>query len=166
MPPSTPGNSAAPPRGVVLTRVFDAPRPVVFDAWTDSKQMSQWFGPRGYTSVCEVDAKPGGAIRVEMRAPDGTVHSSRGVFEDVRKPERLVFTMGVAGADGALLFEVLNTVTFEEHAGKTKVTVDARVLKSSPGAEQFLRGMEEGWKQTLDRLGEHVERKVAGAARR
>ncbi len=69
---------------LVMTREFDAPRELVFKAWTDAKQTAQWWGPKGFTNpVCELDVRVGGAIRIHMRAPDGVVYPMTGVFEEI-----------------------------------------------------------------------------------
>jgi uncharacterized protein YndB with AHSA1/START domain len=142
---------------MITTRIFDAPREVVFQAWTDPKQLQRWWGPKGFTNpVCEVDARPGGAIRIHMRAPDGTVYPMTGVFHEVVVPERLVFTSSALDANGNPLFEVLNTVTFAEEGGKTKLTVHASVSKVIGDAAPHLAGMEQGWSMTLDRLAEEL----------
>src|SRR6266576_3042626 len=99
---------------LVLTRVFDAPRELVFKARTDPKQVAQWWRPHGFSNpVCELDLRPGAAIRIHKRGPDGTVYPMTGDHEIV-KPERLVFTRAALGADGSPLFEVLTTMTFAE----------------------------------------------------
>jgi uncharacterized protein YndB with AHSA1/START domain len=146
-------------RELVMKRVFDAPRKVVFAAWTDPKQLAQWWGPTGFTNpVCELDVRPGGAIRIDMRAPDGTIYPMTGVFVKIVAPDRLVFTERIVFTSVAMdkygkpLFENLNTVTFAEQGGKTLMTLHVRVVKSTAGAVQHLAGMDEGWKLTLDRL--------------
>lgn len=140
---------------VTLTRIYNAPRERVWKAWTDPKQFAQWWGPAGFTNPrCEVDVRPGGAIRIDMRGPDGTVYPMTGVYEEVVAYERLVFTASALDEKGKPLFEVLNTVTFAEQGGKTKLTVQARVVTKTAGADAMLDGMEEGWKGSLDRLGE------------
>lgn len=64
---------------LVLTRTFDAPRELVFKAWTDAKQLAEWWGPKGFTNpVCDIDVRPGGAIRIDMTGPDGTVYPMGG----------------------------------------------------------------------------------------
>ncbi len=142
---------------LVLTRVFDAPREVVFEAWTDPRHLVQWWGPKGFTNpVCEADARPGGAIRVHMRAPDGTVYPMTGVFDEVVRPERLVFTSSPLDAQGNPMFEVLTTVTFAEQGQKTKLTLQATVVKLTDAAAPYLQGMEMGWTQSLERLAEHL----------
>src|SRR5262249_13750432 len=78
---------------LTLKRVFDAPRALVWKAWTDPKMMEQWFGPRGFTiPVCELDVCKGGSLRIVMRGPDGADYPMKGVFLSVTEPERLVFT--------------------------------------------------------------------------
>jgi len=142
---------------LVLTRVFKAPRGPVFAAWTEPTQVAQWWGPNGFTNpVCELDVRPGGAIRIHMRGPDGTVYPMTGVYQEIVEPERLVFTGAALDESGKPLFEVLNTVAFVEHDGTTKLTVRARVVKSTAGAAPYLAGMEAGWTQSLERLGVHL----------
>ncbi len=144
-------------RELVITRVFDAPRERVFDAWIDPEQLAQWWGPNGFTNpVCEIDVRPGGAIRIDMRAPDGTVYPMTGAFREIARPKRLIFTSAALDRAGKPLFEVLNTVTFAERGGKTTLTVRARVSKATAEAAPYLEGMDEGWSQSLDRLGAHV----------
>ena len=144
-------------RELVLTRVFDAPRELVFKAWTDPKQVAQWWGPHGFTNpVCDLDVRPGGAIRIHMRGPDGTVYPMTGVYNEVVEPERLVFTSAALDADGNPMFEVLTTVTFAEQGGKTKQIMRARVVKSTAEAAPYIKGMEAGWTQSLERLAESL----------
>jgi uncharacterized protein YndB with AHSA1/START domain len=142
---------------LVLTRVFDAPRSLVFQAWIDPVHVAQWWGPRGFTNpVCELDPHPGGAILIHMRAPNGVVYPMTGVFQEIVPPERLSFLSGAMDDKGNLLFEILNTVTFAEQAGKTTLTLHARVIKSTPAAAPHLAGMEIGWTQSLERLAAFV----------
>lgn len=141
---------------LVITRVFDAPRQLVFRAWTDPKQVAQWWGPNGFTNpVCELDVRPGGEIRIHMRAPNGVIYPMKGVFEIV-EPERIVFVSSALDENGNSMFDVLNTITFVEQHGKTSLTMQARVLRETAVAPQYLQGMEVGWNQTLDRLGNHL----------
>ncbi len=144
---------------LVLTRVFDAPRKLVFKAWIDPKHLAQWWGPHGFTNpVCELDLRPGGALLIHMRGPDGAVYPMKGVFHEIVEPERLVFTSAVDDEDGNTRLEVLNTVTFSESGGKTTLNLQARVVKATSEAAPMLKGMEEGWKQSLERLAEYVAR--------
>jgi uncharacterized protein YndB with AHSA1/START domain len=145
-------------RVLVMERVFDAPRELVFQAWTDPKHVAQWWGPKGFTNpVCELDVRPGGAILIHMRGPDGVVYPTKGVYREIMSPERLVFTNSAfQGEGGNSLLEVLTTVTFGEHNGKTRLTLRAVVVKSTPEVAAALAGMEEGWNQSLDRLAEDL----------
>lgn len=138
---------------LVLTRELNAPRELVWKAWTDAKHLAQWWGPKGFTNpVCEVDVRPGGAILIHMRAPDGRVYPMKGKFEEIVAPERLVFLSGAMDDAGNLLFEISNTVTFAEVAGKTRVTLRAHVVSATAAAPAYLAGMETGWTQSLERL--------------
>ena len=151
-------NMETPERVLVITRIFDAPRELVFKAWTDPKRLAQWWGPKGFTNpICELDVRPGGAIRIDMTGPDGVVYPTKGVFHEIVEPERLVITTSAfEDEDGNPQLEVLNTVTFTEHNGKTKLTLRAVVVKSAPAVAAALAGMEEGWSQSLDRLAEEL----------
>jgi uncharacterized protein YndB with AHSA1/START domain len=168
MTENNPKNSAAMnavARELVITRVFDAPRSLAFRAWVDPNHLAQWWGPHGFTNpVCELEARPGGAIRIHMRAPDGVVYPMTGVYREVAEPERLVFTSVALDEAGDPLFEVLNVVTFAEQGGKATLTLQARVLKTTAKATPYLAGMEAGWTQSLERLESHVARVRADAA--
>lgn len=143
---------------LVITRVFDAPRELVFKAWTDTKHMAHWWGPNGFTNpVCELDVRVGGAIRIDMRAPNGVVYPMKGAFEEIDEPRRLVFVSSALDEKGNSMFDVLNTVIFGEQRGKTALTLQARVIKATAQAPQYLQGMQAGWTQSLDRLGAHLD---------
>jgi uncharacterized protein YndB with AHSA1/START domain len=145
-------------REVTLTRIFDAPVQLVWTAWTDPRHLAQWWGPKNFTNpVCELDLRPGGAIRIHMRAPDGVVYPMTGEFEEIVPPERLVFTSVARDLEDKPLLKGLNTVTFEDVGGKTKVTVHSRAVGLAPIAPQMLAGMEMGWTQSLDKLAGLVE---------
>lgn len=144
---------------VTITRIFDAPRELVFKAWTDPKHLAKWFGPKGFTNpVCEADARVGGTWHIVMRSPDGTEHPCGGVYREVVRPERLVFTNIATDKDGNPILDGLTTVIFEEHAGKTKLTLQTRATAVVEYAVAHLKGMEAGWTQSLERLGEELER--------
>ncbi|MEA2712035.1 MAG: hypothetical protein QOF78_4636 [Phycisphaerales bacterium] len=148
--------NAAARREVVLTRIIDAPRALVFKAWIDPKRLAKWWGPKGFTNPrCEIDVRPGGAIRIDMRAPNGIVYPMTGVFQEIIEPERLVFTSAALDGEGKPLFENLNLITFAEHGAggaQTRLTVQARVQHETAQAAPYLAGMEEGWTMTIDRL--------------
>ena len=140
-------------RRLKIIRVFDAPRRVVFKAWIDPEQLARWWGPRGFTHpLCEVDARPGGAIRIIMRAPDGMSHEVKGVFREINEPERLVFTNRAIGSQGEPLLEGLTTVSFTEQEGKTTMTLETSAVALLPEARSMLDGMNDGWNQSLERL--------------
>ena len=140
---------------LTLIRVFDARRDAVFRAWTDSRRMAAWWGPKMFTNpLSEIDARPGGAIRIDMRGPDGVVYPMTGVFHEVDAPGRLVFTSrSYEDAAGRSKLEVLNTATFAAApGGKTKLVLRAVVVKAEPELAQALAGMEQGWSESLDKL--------------
>ena len=140
-------------RVVLITRILDAPPSLVFKAWTDPAHLAQWWGPKGFTNpVCEIDVRPGGALRIVMRAPDGAEHPMTGTFKEIVENERLVFTVVAVDRDGKPLLEALTTVTFAEQGGMTKLTVHASAVGLASIAAQMLGGMEAGWTQSLERL--------------
>lgn len=142
-------------RAVKIRRVFDAPRALVWRAWTDPKMMAQWFGPRMFTTpVCELDVRVGGALRIVMRGPDGSEYPMSGVFTEVVAPERLVFTNIPVDKDGTRLMQGETRVTFAEAGGKTELVVTAHMVGLVPIARQMLAGMEAGWTQSIDKLQE------------
>ena len=145
-------------RELVLTRIIDAPRELVFRMWTDPVHLAKWWGPRDFTNpVCEIDFRPGGALRIVMRAPDGTDYPMGGIFREIVTPERLVFTNCALDRDGNILLDGLTTVTFAEQGEKTKLTVQTRATALVPAAAQYLEGMQAGWEQTLDGLARHAQ---------
>ena len=144
-------------RKVLITRVLDAPRSLVFKLWTDPQHMAQWWGPHGFTNpICEMDVQVGGALRIVMRAPDGVDYPMTGAFREIVVPERLVFVAVAEDAAGNPLLEALTTVTFEEHGSKTRLTVEASGVGLAPVAPQMLAGMEAGWTQSLEKLESYV----------
>jgi uncharacterized protein YndB with AHSA1/START domain len=149
---------------VTITRVYDAPRELVWKAWTDPKHLTQWWGPKSFSNpICEVDARPGGAIWIVMRGPKGTDNDNdfpmSGTFHEVVEPERLVFTAVAEDTDGNPLLTAHTTVTFEKApGGKTKLTVHAEGKGIAPIAPQMLAGMEAGWTQSLEKLAELLAR--------
>jgi uncharacterized protein YndB with AHSA1/START domain len=144
---------------VEIVRVFDAPRALVWQAWTDPAMMAQWFGPRHFTSsVPEYDVRAGGKLRIVMHGPDGNDYPMKGVFIEVTPPERLVFSNIAIDKDGNHLLEGETTVTFAEHGGKTTMSLKSHAVGRVPTAPQMLAGMEAGWTQSIDKLEELVVR--------
>jgi len=144
-------------REIVVTRLFDAPRERVFEAWTDPEQVAQWWGPHGFTTtVHEMDVRPGGVWRFVMHGADGTDYENKVVFVEVAKPERLVYNHG--GGEEADTEQFHVTVTFAEEEGKTRLAlrmVFGSVAERDHMVEEY--GALEGANQTLERLAEHLE---------
>jgi uncharacterized protein YndB with AHSA1/START domain len=143
-----------PLKEVTITRVFNAPRQLVWKAWTDEKMMSQWWGPHRFRNlVCEMDVKPGGKIRIKMDSPEFPDHWMTGTFLEIDEPNKLVFNSGAfLDENSNPQLEVMNTITFKEQNGKTEVTVHAAVTRATPAQAAAMAGMNEGWSQSLDRL--------------
>ena len=127
-------------REVTLTRIIEAPRALVWAAWTEPRHMAQWWGPHHFTNPrCELDVRPGGVIHIDMRAPDGTMYPMGGIYHEIAPHERIVLTSFVDMADGTRLVESHNTVLFTEHGGKTKVILRARAAGFTQLASRFTR---------------------------
>jgi len=140
---------------MTLTRTINAPREMVFKAWTDPEQLKKWWGPKGFTNpVCDVESRPGGSILIHMTAPDGIVYPMDGVFHEIIEPRKIVFTTAALDKNGNRLFEVLNTVTFDEDNGKTKLNLHTAVSNITEEGKPYISGMNEGWNQSIDRLEE------------
>jgi len=148
-------------RRVFIVRVFDAPRELVWRAWTEPQHMAKWFGPKDFTIPnCEVDPRVGGLLRVTMRSPDGQNYPMKGIFREVVKPERLSFSNIAIDNDGNHLLEGVTTVTFEDLGGKTKMTLDAHAVGLVPQAPAMLAGMEAGWSGSFDKLAAALARQL------
>lgn len=140
-------------RELVLTRIIDAPRARVFEAWTH--RLTDWWGPHGMTTpVCEMDLRPGGIFRTVMRAPDGTDYPTKGVFLEVVENERIVFTDAYdTGWQPSTDIFFTAITTFEEMpGGKTKYTARALhwTVENKDRHEQM--GFHNGWGESVDRL--------------
>jgi uncharacterized protein YndB with AHSA1/START domain len=136
-------------RELVITRVFDARRDLVWKAWTERDRVLQWLGPKAFTALdFEMDRRPGGAWHSRMRSPEGTEHSNRGVVREVVEPERLVFTFAWDDADGKPGREMLITITFAEHGAQTEMTFTQAVFESAEDRD----GHSEGWNESFDKL--------------
>jgi uncharacterized protein YndB with AHSA1/START domain len=139
-------------REITLVRTFDAPRELVFRMWTDAKHLAQWWGPHHFDNpVCEADARPGGKILIHMRGPDGNAHVMDGVYREITPPTRIVFTTSVDDG-GVRLLEGHNVVTFEEHDGKTRLTLQAKVSGFTELTRMMVGGFEAGWTQSLEKF--------------
>jgi uncharacterized protein YndB with AHSA1/START domain len=144
-------------RELVISRLIDAPRDLVFKAWTHPDHVGQWWGPDGFTTTTrEIDVRPGGVWRYVMHGPDGTDYPNRIDFREIAEPERLVYDHSGDSPDDPSRF--LTTVTFEDQAGKTLLTMRA-LFETAALRDQVVReyGAEEGGKQHLARLAVHLE---------
>ena len=142
-------------REIVMTRAFDAPRDLVFKAYTDPNVIPQWWGQRDSTTIVDkMDVRPGGLWRFVQQAQDGSELGFRGEFREIVPPERLVYTFEFEGMPGHILVE---TITFEEQDGTTTLT-STSVFDSIEDRDGMLSsGMEEGVAESLDRLEEYLE---------
>ena len=138
-------------REIVMTRVFDAPRRLVFDALTEPELLKRWFGPRGWSLVvCEADLKVGGTWRWVLRGPDGRDMGMRGVYQEIAPPERLVSTESFDDYPG----ESLNTLILSEEDGKTAFTITVRYASQEIRDAVIKSGMEHGAAECYDKLAE------------
>jgi uncharacterized protein YndB with AHSA1/START domain len=156
---------------LLVERVFDAPRELVWKAWTEPGYLKRWWGPKGFTApAIEIDLRVGGRYLYGMRSPEGQDFWSTGEFREVVPPERIVATDSFADADGNVVpasdygmtgdwpTELLSTVTFEEIEGRTKLTI------REPGvpAGEMRDMAEAGWNESLDKLAELLKELSTG----
>ncbi len=149
IPPVAPGKLE-----LLIVRTFDAPRELVWKAWTDPEQAAQWMGPRGYTGTdLEGELRPGGAWRACLRPDDGGEPLWQGgVYREVVEPERLVWTFHWVGDDGLPEHEMLITMTLTEKAGGTEMSFHQAEFASIDSRD----GHNGGWNSTFDRLAEYL----------
>jgi len=132
---------------LVITRIFDAPRPLVFKLWTEPEHLMHWWGPRGFTPISgRMDVRQGGRWSRLMRSPDGSVVRKHGVYRELVAPERLVLTYITDDAAGNPGPETLVTVTFADHDGKTRLTLHQTGFQSVAERDDHRRG----WTGALD----------------
>lgn len=164
---ATKERSRAAEQELVITRIFDAPRELVFRAWTEPERVMRWWAPKGCTTpFCNIDLRVGGVFHYCIRLPEGRDIWGIGVYREIGEPERIVYTDAFADAEGNPVppahygmspghpSETLVTVTFVEHEGKTKVTLRHSILESVE--ERF--GIQQGWTEMFDRLAEELAR--------
>ncbi|MDE2213150.1 MAG: SRPBCC domain-containing protein [Patescibacteria group bacterium] len=148
-------------REVTITRVMDAPIEKVWRAWTDPKEISKWWGPRGVSNpVCEIDLRVGGSVYIVMLAGKelgplaGERWPMRGTFREIDSPHRLVFANNAVDEAGNILIEGETTLVLKEEGKKTRLTLTTRAQGRAPQAPQMLDGMKAGWTQSIDKLEE------------
>jgi len=150
---------------IVIARIFDAPRAAVREAWTNPERVKRWWGPKGFTApFCKIDLRVGGKNLYCMRSPEGKDYWSTGVYREIVPLERIVSTDSFADEKGNVVpstyygmradypLEMLVTVTFEEHRGKTRLTL--RHVGIPPGTESD--NARQGWDESLDKLAESL----------
>lgn len=149
---------------IVMTRVFDAPRDVVFKAMTDPDLIPNWWGPRRYTTeVDRMEVRPGGLWRFLNRDEDGNEYAFKGVYHDIVSPERIVQTFEFEGMPGHVQLE---TATLEEVDGKTRYMA-VSVFQSLEDRDAMVQsGVEEGVRETIERLAEVVQDLLGRSATR
>lgn len=146
---------AAPPadRVLVLTRLLDAPRALVFRVWTQPEHIVRWWGPRGFALAhCDMEPRPGGKYRFCMRERGHKDHWLHGVYREISPPEKLSFTFVWERDDGSESPETLVTVTLDEEGAKTRLTLHQAVFETV----EIRDGHRGGWSDSLDMLTEYL----------
>jgi uncharacterized protein YndB with AHSA1/START domain len=140
-------------RELIVSRMIDAPRALVFAAWTDPRQVPRWWGPKGYvTTFSEMDIRQGGAYRLCMRSPEGVDRWKRGVYREIVAPERIVFTFAWEDSVDLPGNELLTIVTFEEFGAKTRLTLKQHLFETVESRDSH----ETGWTSCLERFAEYM----------
>jgi uncharacterized protein YndB with AHSA1/START domain len=153
MADSTDASTKTAERELVITRIFDAPRELVWKAWTQRELAMQWAGPRGFTALdFALDPRPGGEWRLTMHSTETGELKNRGVVRKAVEPERLVFTFAWDEPDGTPGREMLITITFAERDGKTEMTFTQGVFESVEDRDGHI----EGWNESFDKLTEFL----------
>ncbi len=154
----------------VITRTFNAPRELVFKAWTQRDRLMQWFGPKGFTmTTATLDFRPGGIFHYCLRSPDGKEMWGKFVYREIVPPEKIVLVNSFSDAAGNLTRhpmsptwprEMLSTTTFTEHDGKTTITLRWSPLNATEAEQKTFDGardgMTMGWTGTFEQLTEYL----------
>jgi uncharacterized protein YndB with AHSA1/START domain len=140
-------------RELTITRVFNAPRSLVFKVWTQPEHFSRWLGPKDFTTIgCQMNVQVGGMYRACIRSPEGNDHWMQGVYREITEPERLVFTFAWEDENNQPKHETLVTVTFEEHNNKTLMTFQQAIFESIESRDSH----NTGWSECFDRLATYL----------
>jgi uncharacterized protein YndB with AHSA1/START domain len=140
-------------RELTITRVFNAPRSLVFKVWTQPEHFSRWLGPKDFTTIgCQMNVQVGGMYRACIRSPEGNDHWMQGVYREITQPERLVFTFAWEDENNQPKHETLVTVTFEEHNNKTLMTFQQAIFESIESRDSH----NTGWSECFDRLATYL----------
>ena len=140
-------------REIVITRAFDAPRTVVFDAWTKAEHVAQWWDPsRVPLALCEIDLRPNGAFRFVNQGADGMKHPFTGTYRDIAPPERLVFATRISPSGT----ESVGTLVFTEHEGRTTLTMTIACQSMADRDAMLEMRIDAGTARTLDNLDDYL----------
>jgi uncharacterized protein YndB with AHSA1/START domain len=154
--------SIAAEKELLITRTFDAPRALVWQAWTDPAHIMQWWGPRGFNNEsCECDLRPGGRFSLAMRAPDGNVYPCVGTFREVVVPERIVIDGEAAEGHpcgAGLPPRSVMTVSFDEQDGQTRLTLHTRFASAEQRLAAAVARFVVSWEEALERLAGSLPR--------
>jgi len=167
-----------PPEEFVTSRTFDAPRELVWKAWTERDRLMQWFGPKGFTmTTANLDLRPGGSFLYAMRGSDGMEMWGKFEYREIVPPRRMVFVNYFSDASGGITrhplsptwpLKMLSTTTLAENEGKTTVTIRWRPIDPTPEELRTFNatqdGMRMGWAGTFDRLGEYLAKSNSGSS--
>ena len=159
-------------REFVITRVFDAPRELVWKAWTERERLMQWFGPKGFAmSTAKMDFRPGGSFHYCLRSPEGKEMWGKFVYCEIVAPERIVLVNSFSDASGGLTrhpmsptwpLEMLSTTTFAVQGDKTLLTIRWKPLNATEEERKTFDGahggMQQGWTGTFEQLAEYLTR--------
>lgn len=157
---------------LVVTRLFDAPRELVFKLWTDPEHFGNWWGPKGFSlEVSKMDVRPGGMFLGSQKSPDGHVMWGKFVYQEVNEPEKLVFIQSFSDEKGNTVrapfdpnwpLEIINILTLTEENGKTRLTLRGGPLNATEKEWAVFEGMrpmvQQGFGGTFDQLADYLER--------
>jgi uncharacterized protein YndB with AHSA1/START domain len=151
--------SASPDRELKITRVFNAPRRLIFKAWTQPEHFARWLGPKDFTTVaCQMNVQLGGIYRACIRSPEGKDHWMQGVYREIVEPERLVFTFAWEDENSQPRHETLVTVTFAEQDNRTLMTFHQAIFESVESHDAH----RSGWSECFDRLEAYLIDAMSG----
>jgi len=157
-------------REFIISRAFDAPRDLVWKAWTERERLMQWFGPKGFTmAAAKMDFRPGGQLHYCLKSPDGKEMWGKFVYREIVAPERIVLVNSFSDEKGGLTHhpfkptwprEMLSTTAFTEQAGTTTITLEWHPLNPTDEERKTFDsshdGMKQGWTGTFDQLAEYL----------
>jgi uncharacterized protein YndB with AHSA1/START domain len=159
---------------LVITRIFDAPRDLVFKMWTEPEHLKHWWGPKGFTfGVSKLDLRPGGVFHYSMKSPDGQEMWGKFVYCEIIAPEKLVFINSFSDEEGNTVrapfsptwpLEVLNTLTFVEHEGRTTLTMRGGPLSATEEERKTFEAardsVKKGFAGTFDQLADYLAKAI------